>query len=97
MSSIPYKNIALYGIGGSNIGSYILDALLKDGSYNLTIIARESSKSSYPATLEVLRVSEDLEHTSLVAALHGQDVVVSAVGTAGIGSQMYVKILLLLG
>lgn len=85
-----FKNIALWGIGGENIGSYILNALLKDESYNLTIIARASSKSTYDPSLSIIRVDDDLSHSSLVSALKGQDVVISAVGSAGVPSQIKV-------
>jgi hypothetical protein len=87
---VAFKNIALWGVGGENIGSYIVNALVEDGSYNLTIIARQSSKSSYPATINIVRVDDELTHSSLVDALKNQDVVVSAVGPAGIVSQLKV-------
>lgn len=85
-----FKNIALWGVGGENIGSYIVNTLIKDGSYNLTIIARQSSKSTYPATINIIRVDDDLSHSSLVKALKNQDAVVSAVGPAGVTSQLKV-------
>ncbi|KAE8446661.1 hypothetical protein EG329_011704 [Mollisiaceae sp. DMI_Dod_QoI] len=85
-----FKNIALWGIGGDNIGSYILSALLAHGGFNLTIIARAGSKSTYDPSLPIIRVSDDLSHSSLVSALKGQDVVVSAVGPAGVPSQIKV-------
>ncbi|KUJ13010.1 NAD(P)-binding protein [Mollisia scopiformis] len=83
-----FKNIALWGIGGQNIGSSILTALLADNSYNLTIIARESSTSTYAPSLPLIRVSDDLSHSSLVSALRNQDVLISAVGFAGLSSQL---------
>ncbi|CZR54742.1 uncharacterized protein PAC_04626 [Phialocephala subalpina] len=85
-----FKNIALWGIGGENIGQHILSALLADGSYNITVIARASSKSTYGPSLPIIRVSDDLSHSSLVSALQNQDVVISAVGSAGIASQIKV-------
>lgn len=87
-----FKNIALWGVGGDNIGGHILTALINDGSYNLTIVARKSSKSTYPSSLNVVRVDDDLSHTSLVEALRGQDALVSAVGTAGITGQWDVAV-----
>jgi len=82
-----FKNIALWGVGGDNIGGHILSALVNDGTYKLTVIARQSSKSTYPSTLDIIRVEDDLSHASLVKALKGQDVVISAVGPAGIVGQ----------
>ncbi|KAF8854602.1 NAD(P)-binding protein [Acephala macrosclerotiorum] len=85
-----FKNIALWGIGGENIGQHILTTLLASNAYNLTIIARTSSKSRYDPSIPIIRVSDDLSHSSIVSALQGQDVVISAVGSSGIASQIKV-------
>jgi saccharopine dehydrogenase-like NADP-dependent oxidoreductase len=76
----PFKNITIYGAGGDNIGKYILDALLAEGTFNVSVLSRQSSKSKYPPSVKELRVPDDLPHTELVQALKGQDVVISAVG-----------------
>ncbi|KAK5163144.1 uncharacterized protein LTR77_010928 [Saxophila tyrrhenica] len=79
-SSGPFKNIALLGAGGSNIGSYIAQALSKGLAFTTTIIAWKSSKSTYPLNTTVIRINDDLPHAELVAALRAQDVLISAVG-----------------
>lgn len=77
----PLRNITLYGAGGDNIGKAILTALLADGSFHITILARASSNtSSYPSSVSIARVPDTLPHADLVAALRGQDAVVSGVG-----------------
>ncbi|KAH6680627.1 hypothetical protein B0J14DRAFT_446973, partial [Halenospora varia] len=86
----PFKNIALWGVGGENIGYQIINALTNDERYYITIIARQGSKSTYPSQITVKRVSDDLSHTSLVEALKDQDVVISAVGSAGVLGQVKV-------
>lgn len=73
-------NIALFGAGGTNIGHHIIQALVKDGKYNTTVIARASSKSTFPDSVTVVKVSSFDDHAELVRALTGQDVLISAIG-----------------
>jgi uncharacterized protein YbjT (DUF2867 family) len=76
----PFQKIALFGAGGTNIGHHILQALLKDPSFTVTVLARESSRSTFPPNVAVTRIHDDFPHTALVKALQGQDVLISAVG-----------------
>jgi hypothetical protein len=39
-STKPFRKIALFGAGGTNIGHHILQALLKDPSFTVTVLAR---------------------------------------------------------
>ncbi len=84
---MAFKNILLFGAGGSRIGGYILEALIADGSFNVTVLTRESSKATYPAAVRVKRVPDDFPHAELVEALRGQNVVVSCIGYAAIGNE----------
>ncbi|KAK5123525.1 hypothetical protein LTR85_002563 [Meristemomyces frigidus] len=77
---MAYKNIAVFGAGGSNIGHHILQALVADGSFTVTVLARASSKTIYPPSISVTRIEDFNDHGALVKALHGRDVVISAVG-----------------
>jgi uncharacterized protein YbjT (DUF2867 family) len=79
-STKPFQKIALFGAGGTNIGHHILQALLKDLSFTITVLARDSSKSTFPPNVAVTRIEDDFPHASLVEALQGQDVLISAVG-----------------
>ena len=78
MSSL--KNIALWGVGGSNIGAEILRTISADPAFKVIVLARNGSKSSYPSNVKVVRV-DDTSHADLVKALQGQDAVISAVGS----------------
>lgn len=70
-------NVTLVGATGS-LGSHILDALVSDGSFKVTVLQRASSKSK-PAHLDKIRalnISEDLLHEELVDRLRGQDALI---------------------
>lgn len=70
-------NVTLVGATGS-LGAYILDALVNDGSFTVTILQRASSTSK-PARLDkirVLTISEDLLHDELTERLRGQDALI---------------------
>ncbi|KAK4078175.1 uncharacterized protein Triagg1_3191 [Trichoderma aggressivum f. europaeum] len=85
MAVTPLKNIALTGASGA-VGSVVLKALLAAGNFNITVLRRNNSKSTFPDNVKVVDV--DFESVdSLTAALTGQDAVVSTVGTEGLGEQ----------
>jgi saccharopine dehydrogenase-like NADP-dependent oxidoreductase len=80
MSSSELRNIIVYGAGGNNIGFHILKNLLsKSEQFNVSVLARASSKTTYPPTAKVIRLPDSPSHADYVAALEGQDAVVSAV------------------
>lgn len=74
------KNIALWGVGGGNIGGELLKTISSDPAFNVIVLARLGSKSSYPDNVSVVRV-DDTSHADLVTTLQGQDAIVSAVGS----------------
>ena len=84
---MSFKNVVLFGAGGTTIGHHILQALVVDGDFDVTAIIRESSKTTFPATVNVIRIANRFAHSELVKALRGQDVVVSATGLSGHESQ----------
>ena len=64
----------------------MLDALVSSGKFNVTVIKRQSSASTYPASVKVAEA--DLASVdSVTAAFKGQDAVVSTVGTEGLPGQ----------
>lgn len=70
-------NVTLVGATG-NLGAQILDALVGDGSFTVTLLQRASSKSK-PAHLDkvrVLTISDDLLHDELTERLSGQDALI---------------------
>ena len=73
-----FRNIMLYGGGGNNIGHHILQALARDSTFKTTVLARESSKTVYPASVGVAKVPDDFPHGALVQAMQEQDVVICA-------------------
>jgi uncharacterized protein YbjT (DUF2867 family) len=87
MSTI--KNVAIFGASGS-LGAPILKVLLASEKFNVTVITRTGSKSTFPDTLKTIPV----DYTSIeevTEALQNQDAVVSAVGTEGfLGQKVFV-------
>ncbi|KAK5682607.1 hypothetical protein LTS10_005735 [Elasticomyces elasticus] len=75
---MAFRNIMLYGGGGSNIGHHILQALAADSTFCTTVLARESSKTVFPASVRVVKVPDDFPYADLVRAMAGQDVVICA-------------------
>ena len=60
--------------------------MVKSGKFNVTVLKRPSSTTTYPASIKVIEA--DLSSvTSVTAALRGQDAVVSTVGTPGLPGQ----------
>jgi NAD(P)-dependent dehydrogenase (short-subunit alcohol dehydrogenase family) len=81
MSSI--KNVVLIGASG-NLGPHILEEFLKS-SFNVTVLSREDSKSTFPSGAKVVKT--DYSPESLAQAFKNQDAVVSIVGTGGFADQ----------
>ena len=64
----------------------MLNALVKSGSFNVTVLKRSSSAATIPASVAV-RTADLSSKDSVEAALKGQDAVVSTVGTEGLPGQ----------
>lgn len=77
---MAFRNVVLFGAGGTRIGHHILHALLDDGTFNVSIIARWSSKTVYPEGVVVRRIDNSFPHDELVRALTGCEVVISTTG-----------------
>lgn len=84
--SATLKNAAIVGAAG-DVGSVILDKLVGSGKFNVKVLRRPGSKLSVPAGIDVAEV-DFTSLDSLKSALAGQDAVISAVGTAGLESQL---------
>ncbi|KAM0385425.1 hypothetical protein ACHAQC_011337 [Fusarium culmorum] len=83
MTTNKLNKVAVFGASG-NFGTPIT-AALKQAGFNVTIITRTESKSTFPEDIPVLRT--EYTYGALVKALSGQDAAVCAVGPAGIPSQ----------
>ncbi|USP81228.1 hypothetical protein yc1106_08502 [Curvularia clavata] len=79
------KNVIIIGAGG-NLGPSVLDAFLKESSFNTSVLSRQSSQSKFPPNVNVIRADYDSQD-SLKAAFQGQDAVVSLVGGMALGDQ----------
>ncbi|KAJ5445322.1 hypothetical protein N7491_001404 [Penicillium cf. griseofulvum] len=80
----PIRNVALLGKGW--LGSAVLEQLVNTG-FQVTVLSRTASSVNEPPS-SVRTVQVDYASIgSLVAALQGQDAVVSTVGTPGISAQ----------
>jgi nucleoside-diphosphate-sugar epimerase len=83
MSAI--KNVTLVG-GSGRLGTFVLDKLLASNKFNVQVLKRAGSSSTYAAGIKVVEADfADLE--SLKAAFQGQDAVASIIGDAGVLSQ----------
>ncbi|KAI9843129.1 MAG: hypothetical protein M1837_006582 [Sclerophora amabilis] len=78
------KNVALLGAGG-NLGVPVLDALLESGQFNVTVLSRASSTSTFPSQVKVIK--SDYSEASLVEAFTGQDAVISTLTTTAVDAQ----------
>ncbi|KAF0634682.1 hypothetical protein FPSE5266_11206 [Fusarium pseudograminearum] len=77
------NKVAIFGASG-NFGAPITTALAKAG-FDVTIVTRAESKSTFPEEIPVIRT--EYTYDALIMALSGQDAAVCAVGPAGILSQ----------
>ena len=67
--------IALVGANGK-LGPSILNALLAAQTFDVTVLTRQSSQSTYPPTVHISHVSNDPPIAELTTVLKGQDAVV---------------------
>ena len=77
--------ITTYKASG-NIGVAIFKALVHSNKFNVSVLSRPESTSTYELGIKV--VKSDYSETSLIDAFKGQDAVVSALGRAGLGEEM---------
>ncbi|KAF2712553.1 isoflavone reductase family protein-like protein CipA [Pleomassaria siparia CBS 279.74] len=85
MSSSEIKNVTIIGAGG-NLGPTILKTLLEESSFNVTVLSREGSSSTFPEGVKVVRANYQ-DTNSLTSALKGADAVLSFVGSTALGDQ----------
>jgi saccharopine dehydrogenase-like NADP-dependent oxidoreductase len=75
----PVQNIAIIGAGG-NIGRVIAEALIKQGKHKVTAITRPDSTSQLPNGLHDVKKVDQKNHSELVEAFRGQDVLAITLG-----------------
>lgn len=79
MSSL-YKNIIIAGAAG-NLGATVLDEFLTSSDFNVTVLTRKKSSSTFAGDPKVIKA----DYTSvddLTKAFEGQDAVLSLIGYA---------------
>ncbi|EJT74872.1 hypothetical protein GGTG_08710 [Gaeumannomyces tritici R3-111a-1] len=81
-----FKNILLVGAGGS-IGSIVLEALLKESSFTVTILQRASSKTAIPDGVRSIKVADDYPTAELEAAFRGQEAIVNCMTSLSVIDQ----------
>jgi nucleoside-diphosphate-sugar epimerase len=81
--STTIKNVLIAGATGS-VGLPILEALLAEPSFTVTILSRASSKAAFPPNIPVIRVSDDYTVAELTSAFKSQDAVIIALTTSSV-------------
>ncbi|PSN58914.1 NAD(P)-binding protein [Corynespora cassiicola Philippines] len=79
------KNVVIVGAGG-NLGPTILQTFLESSSFNISVLSREGSSSTFPPGVNVIRANYQ-SIDSLKSVLIGQDAVISLVGGNSLGDQ----------
>ncbi|MCJ1379236.1 hypothetical protein MMC17_002336 [Xylographa soralifera] len=83
------RNVALLGANGT-LGPSILHALLVANVFVVTVLSRATSNSTYPDSIHVTTISDDLPNEELVRILRGQDALVIAF--AGSNSDLQIRL-----
>ncbi|KAH6713520.1 NmrA-like family protein [Leptodontidium sp. MPI-SDFR-AT-0119] len=78
------KNIAIIGASGS-VGKLILDALVREARFHVTVLTRSSSTAIFPTDITARKT--DYSAADLIKAFAGQDAVISVVGLSGFTEQ----------
>ena len=72
--------------GAGTLGAPVLKAIIDSGKFNITVITRPSSTSTFPSGIKIVR-ADPTSIEELTTALKGQDAVVSTVARAGVRGQ----------
>lgn len=79
----PLTLLSLQASG--SVGSIILNGLIADPQFAVTVLSRSESKATFPGNVVVHR--SDFSANDLEAAFQGQDAVISAVGASAFNEQ----------
>lgn len=83
MSAI--KNVVIAGASGA-LGSVVFKKFVESGKYNIRVLKRAGSESTFPAGTDVVEVDYN-SYDSLKSALQGQDALVSTLTTLAADAQ----------
>ena len=73
--SQQFKNVIVIGAGG-NVGPHVVTALDNAHDFNISILSREGSKSTFAAHFKVFTTPDSYPEEALLKAFKGQDVIV---------------------
>jgi uncharacterized protein YbjT (DUF2867 family) len=82
----PIKKVIVVGAGG-HLGPHIVSAFDADPHFEMSILSRHSSKSTFPPHIPVHRVSDNYDEVELVKIFTGQDAVICTIATQAIHQQ----------
>ena len=74
--------------GGGNIGPSILNALNADPTFTVSVLSRESSKSTFPSHITVHRIADSYPEEELLKAFSGRDAIVCALSLQNVLQQI---------
>ena len=77
MATQQLRKVLVVGAGDTNIGDHVAKALANSYSFELSILSRADSKSTYPSNAKVITIPDNPTHSDYVQALQGQDAGVS--------------------
>jgi NmrA-like family len=80
------RNVIVVGAGG-NLGPFILSTFSGDTRFNVSVLSRQSSKSTFPENIKVYRIGDDYPANEVLEAFKGQDVVISTIATSNTRQQ----------
>ncbi|KAH1493713.1 hypothetical protein LV164_005632 [Aspergillus fumigatus] len=84
--SSSIRKVIVAGAGG-HLGPHIVSAFDSDPNFEISILSRRSSKSTFPPHIPVHRVSDDYDETELVEVFTGQDAVICTIAMQAIHQQ----------
>jgi len=83
-SSIPLWTDSKYLTfiqAGGNLGPSILSTLDADAHFTVSVLSRQSSKSTFPSHIKVHTIADTYPENELVEAFKGQDAIVATTST----------------
>ncbi|GFF81019.1 hypothetical protein CNMCM8927_009018 [Aspergillus lentulus] len=80
------KKVIVVGAGG-HLGPHIVSAFDSDPRFEICILSRHSSKSTFPPHIPVHRVSDNYDETELVKICTGQDAIICTIAMQAIHQQ----------
>ncbi|KAI1859886.1 uncharacterized protein JN550_011805 [Neoarthrinium moseri] len=81
-----FKNVVLIGATGA-IGSVILEALLKESVFEVTILQRASSQSKLSPALKSIKIDDGYPTEALISTFQEQDVILNCMTSMSVADQ----------